>query len=199
MLRYTQILDATHRLLVDQELEDLGIYQIAKEAGVPPASAYHFFPTPGAALVGLAKRYLERFKELNLNLQSPADGHWQTLVRQQLSNSRDIFEANLPMRKLFLGCHTTRELVLCNLDYNQMMAKSLVEAHELMFHMPLIQEAPRKYFVALTAIDAIWRLSQILHGHITSEYLEESVEISIAYFRTFLPERLVPRAVSEVG
>ncbi len=41
--------------------DDIGLYQIAEEAGVPPASTYHFFPTKDAAFLALAQRYLDGF------------------------------------------------------------------------------------------------------------------------------------------
>ena len=194
IIRYNKLLDATNELLEHHEIEDLGIYQIAKHAGVPPASAYHFFPTPGAALIGLADRYLEQFRAMAFAQAPPTERtQWQAVLRDRLQVAAEYYEKNLPVRKLLLGCHTTRELVVCNMNYNTMLAKKIVESNERDFHMPFIRNADLKYLVALTAVDAIYSLSQTIHGRITAEFFEEAVNSAIAYFRTFLPDRLEPR------
>jgi len=41
--RYELLLDATEALLSERDAIDVGLYDIAKHAKVPPASVYHFF------------------------------------------------------------------------------------------------------------------------------------------------------------
>ena len=50
---------------VDANPDEIGPYQIAERAGVPPASVYQFFPTKEAAYQALAERYLDGLLEVH--------------------------------------------------------------------------------------------------------------------------------------
>src|SRR5882757_2380501 len=79
--RYTALLDATERLLRTHSPDDIGLYQIAEEAGVPPASTYHFFPTKDAAFLALAQRYLDGFVAVSAEPIDAAElKSWQHLI-----------------------------------------------------------------------------------------------------------------------
>ena len=188
VLRYNKLLDAAHSLLIEHELDEVGLYQIAERAEVPPASAYHFFPTPGAVFLALTERYHERFAHLTLNLEMPEDGRWQTLLKLRLAAAAQIFNENPPMQKLLLGGYTTRDLVLAEAGFNERMASEMAETYDKLFSMPPIRNLQRKYLVMLTLVDAIWRLSYAQHGAITSEFLGEAELVAVSYCRTFLPE-----------
>lgn len=45
LIRVNALLDAADALLQDREISDIGLYDVANAAKVPPTSAYHFFPT----------------------------------------------------------------------------------------------------------------------------------------------------------
>src|SRR5271170_7255277 len=80
-LRFEMLLDAADALLSDKETTDVGLYDIAGAANVPPASVYHLFPTKEAAFVALAERYLSG---LTVRVNQPAPigelRRWQDLV-----------------------------------------------------------------------------------------------------------------------
>ncbi|KKB63254.1 hypothetical protein WM40_12120 [Robbsia andropogonis] len=188
--RYNALLDAAHVLLFEQDLNAIGLYDIAEKAGVPPASAYHFFPTPVAVFLALAERYHQSFREITLDLEIPEDRRWQTLLRQRLLGAAAVYNANPPMQKLFLGTHATRELVLAEAGFNEQIAEEMEAAYDRYFHMPVIRNAQRKWHLMLTLVDAVWSLSYTKHRTITDEYAEESVLIAVSYCRTFLPENI---------
>ena len=50
-IRFELLLDAADKLLADRETTEVGLYDIAAVAAVPPASVYHLFPTKEAVLV----------------------------------------------------------------------------------------------------------------------------------------------------
>lgn len=137
ILRYNALLDAVHELLLDHEVENIGLYAIAEKAGVPPASAYHFFPTPIAALLAMADRYRQRFSELTQDLDMPDDGRWQTLLRQRVVAAARAYNEMPSMQKLLLGARTTRELAQSEARFDEQMARQLVESFDLYFHMQI--------------------------------------------------------------
>jgi AcrR family transcriptional regulator len=195
VLRYNKLLDAAHALLTEHDLEEIGLYQIAEHAEVPPASAYHFFPTPGAVFLALTDRYHERFADLTLNLDMPEDGRWQTLLKLRLAAAARVFNESLPMRKLLLGGYTTRDLVLSEAEFNERMASEMAGAYDKFFNMPPIRDVQRKYLVVLTLVDAIWRLSYARHRAISPAYMREAELVAVSYCRTFLPEVIERREV----
>lgn len=188
--RYQMLLDAAHELLLTQELQEVGLYLVAKRAGVPPASAYHFFPTPAALMLALADRYHQIFEEFPQAIERSTITSWQMLLQTRLAAAVDIYNDSLPIRKLFLGGHTTPELVQSEAAFNVQIAAKMLPYYEQFFHMPHIENADGKYLVMLTLVDAIWRLSFTQHGVITPSYAQESFAVAVAYCRTFLPETI---------
>jgi len=189
--RYNALLDAAHELLKEHEVDEVGLYNIAEKADVPPASAYHFFPTQAAVFLTLAERYHATFQEITLKLDPPPDGRWQTLLRRRLEAAASIYNANPPMLRLLLGSHSIRELTLAEAGFNELMACKLIEMYEGFFRMPIARpEAERKCLIMLTLVDAVWSLSYAKHRCIVPEFLEESTLVAIAYMRTYLPERI---------
>ncbi|OYW87702.1 MAG: hypothetical protein B7Z22_03915 [Hyphomonas sp. 32-62-5] len=59
-------------LLADHSPDEIGLYQIADQANVPPGSVYHFFPTKEAAFLALANRYLSGFEALTRKPIAPS-------------------------------------------------------------------------------------------------------------------------------
>lgn len=193
LIRYNRLLDAADALLMEHEIEEVGLYQIAKRAQVPPASAYHFFPTPGAVLLALAERYHQQFEQIGGDVDARSVRSWQALLKLRLGEAVRIYNASLPIRKLFLGSHTTRELVQSEAGFNELIARRMLVFYGRFFHMPRIGDSERKFLVMLTLVDAVWGLSFTKHRTITPEFEEEALAVAIAYCRTFLPETIEVR------
>ena len=98
-MRYAALLDATEALLQHHSPDDIGLYQIAEHAAVPPASVYHFFQTKDSAFLALAERYLAGFRELALR-PVPA-----TALAQPIMTSAG---AGTPVATCFSYCSITR-------------------------------------------------------------------------------------------
>ncbi|MFT4266188.1 MAG: TetR/AcrR family transcriptional regulator [Xenophilus sp.] len=190
VVRYNKLLDAAHALLQSHELDEIGLYQIAKAAQVPPASAYHFFPTSGAVLLALAERYHAQFASVGQRVDTPGVTTWQGMLKLSLDEAVRIYNENLPICKLFLGSHTTRELVQSESGFNELIAGRMLAFYDQFFHMPRIRDAQGKFLIMLTLVDAVWSLSFTKHRRITPQLAEEALSVAIAYCRTFLPEVL---------
>ena len=52
--RVDALLEAADQLLLERDASEIGLYDVAHLAGVPPTSAYHFFPTKESVLLALA-------------------------------------------------------------------------------------------------------------------------------------------------
>lgn len=195
LARYAALVDAVEALLQDDTPDGIGLYQIAERAGVPPASAYHFFPTKEAAFLALARRYLEGFAEL-LSHPVPIEHllSWQRLTAWDVKRGTAFFNANPPASKLFLGGFGGLETRQADRDYVEATATAAYERMDSIFHMPFIRDPQKKFHINIQIVDAVLSASYVKNGEVTPDYCEEAITASIAYCRTFMPEHLEIRA-----
>ncbi|MCE4556242.1 TetR/AcrR family transcriptional regulator [Roseateles cellulosilyticus] len=194
LARYNKLLDAAHELLQTLSPQDLGVYVVAKHAGVPPASAYHLFPTPTAIVGALASRYQAVIEDQVAAAQAPADGMWQTLLKAHMAGLVATYNGNLPMMKVMVGTHSRYARNRDGEFFMDGLARALAQVGATFFHMPMVKGAHERFLVLLGLIDSVWALSFSRHGRITREYELEAAAAAVAYCRTFLPEYLELRS-----
>lgn len=186
--RFAALIDSVEALLTDASPDDVGLYQIAEHAGVPPASVYHFFPTKEAAFAALAHRYLEGFSECARQpIAASALASWQSLMEWDQRLAMEFYNRHPPAMKLFLGGYGGLETRQAEIEYNAAIAVPTYRRLDLAFHMPFLRDAERKFLICLEILDAVWAISFQKHGCITEVYQQEALDARIAYCRLFLP------------
>ncbi|MDR6215460.1 AcrR family transcriptional regulator [Paracidovorax wautersii] len=193
LVRYNLLLDAANELLLTQDIAEIGLYQVADRAGVPAASAYHFFPSPGAVFTALAERYQIELASVMESARPPADGRWQTLLSEMAAVFVRCYNQNLPMSKVILGGAARQDLALFDERFIEALSMRLVVLCDALYHMPMIRDLQHRLHVMLTIVNGIWSLSFSRHGQITKEFEAEAAVAAIAYCRTFLPEFMEPK------
>jgi len=180
-LRYEMLLDAADALLCDREITEVGLYDIADAAKVPPASVYHLFPTKEAALVALAQRYLVGLSHHIIRPAHPGQiQRWQDFVTLELHRAIEYYNNNKVMSKLFFGANVIRDVRI--LDVRN------VEAASALTYVRM-----NKIF-EIGIYDGIWMTSYARHGLITADFARETELAGIAYCETFLPAVIPLRA-----
>lgn len=196
IIRYKALLDALELLLQSENLDDIGLYQIAKFARVPPASVYHFFPTKEAAFLALAQRYLDGFAQLfDEPIATESLVSWQSLFAWDLRRGAEYYNAHSPAAKLFLGGFGGIETRQADRQYVERVAAAAYQRLNSYFHMPFLREPEIKFNINLQIVDAIMSLSYLQFGKVTEHYRDEAYTASVAYCRTFLPEHLEQREI----
>jgi len=194
-LRYQMLLDAADALLRDRETTEVGLYDIAGAAKVPPASVYHLFPTKEAAFVALAERYLIG---LNTYIVSPAPSgqvqRWQDFVTLELHRAIDYYNDNEVMSKLFFGANVIRDVRILDVKNVAAASATTYDRMNAVFEMPYIYDADTKYAALIGIYDGIWMTSYARHGRITAEFTRETELAGLAYCETFLPAVIPLRA-----
>lgn len=194
MKRYDALLDATELLLQTEDPDQVGLYRIADQAGVPPASAYHFFPTREAVYTALAMRVTDRLVEMHREpIPASRIQTWQDLFRVDIERARAFFNRHSAGMKILYGGFGGVD----GRDVDRAVSSRLSHAGyarlDQLFHMPFLREPQRKFENRLAILDALWSLSVRQFGHINEAYFEESFRACIAYSRTFMPERVEVR------
>lgn len=196
--RVEKLLDATDKLLAAHEPGEVGLYDIARVAKVPPASVYHFFPTKEAAFVALAERYLQRLYKVVR--ETPLDRkrirHWSDVFILGSQRSFDFYNRNPVLLKLFFGGALSPEIRRRDDEYLRGLSEGGYGWLNRYFCMPYLPEAEMKFSVILSIYDGITLTSYQRHGRVTEAYHEEMLRVIIAYCRTFLPEVLPLRPPS---
>ncbi len=196
MLRYSALVEATERLLLHHSPDDVGLYQIAEEANVPPASVYHFFPTKEAAFLALAQSYLEDFIRLGDEpIPATALHSWQDLLKIDQDLARNYYNAHPPAMKILYGGYGGVETRQVDSLFNLRIAETLSVRLDTVFHMPFVREAARKFENCIAILDGIWSISYRRYGEITYEYSQEALAACSAYCRLYLPEKVEVRDV----
>ena len=189
-IRFKLLLDALDTLLVDNDIQDVGIYQIAEQAGVPSASVYHFFPNKEAALVALAHRHHEALEALSsLPLPTPPVS-WQALVSEKIRLSANYHNEHSATLRLFYGVSMTVEMKSADISQTLRLAERRVALLERYFILAPVPGLLRRLAIAIAIVDGVFGLSYSQHGAITDEYIEEAQRGALAYLRYYLPEVL---------
>lgn len=194
--RYEALIDATEFLLRSEDPDEVGLYRIAEQADVPPASVYHFFPTREAAFTAVAIRVTERLLEVH---RAPVRARqilsWQALFELDVGRAREFFTSNPAGMKILYGGYGGIDSGNVDRAVSTRIAISAYDRLNRLFHMPFMREASRMFEVRLAILDSLWSLSVRRHGSITQQYFDESLQACLSYSRTFLPERLELRDV----
>lgn len=194
-LRFELLLDAADALLADNETTDVGLYDIAGAATVPPASVYHLFPTKEAAFVALAERYLVGLSHHIVRpVRSGQLRRWQDLVSIELHRAVEFYNANKVMSKLFFGANVIPDVRMLDVRNVKAASASTYDRMNKIFEMPYLYDADTKFASLIGIYDGIWMTSYARHGRITAEFARESELAGIAYCETFLPAVIPLRA-----
>jgi len=198
--RVNALLDAADLLLQDRDISDIGLYDVANAADVPPTSAYHFFPTKESVFLALAERYLQKMHDA---LDAPFDldsiERWQDLVALRYFRVVDYFNASLSARKLFMGMAIQSDVKTLDIQDMDNLGAGTYRSMDLYFAMPYVRDPAFKFTVSFAIHDGIWAMSYAKHGHITPQYAKEGLRAVLAYMSTFLPDTIALRAPPAAG
>ncbi len=196
-IRFEALLDAADSLLAKNETTDVGLYDIAAAAGVPPASVYHLFPTKEAAFVALAERYLVGLHDHIIRPFDPAKApRWRDLIVMEMYRAVEYYNQNPVMSKLFLGENVLPDVRMLDVRNVAAVSSSSYDRMNSYFEMPYLHNPDIKFAVLIGIYDGIWMTSYARHGHITEDFARETEMAAIAYCETFLPPVLPLRAPS---
>jgi AcrR family transcriptional regulator len=188
--RVESLLDATDALLAVSEAGDFGLYDIAKQAKVPPASVYHFFPTKEAAFVALAERYLARLNAVSHKTPIDTDKarHWSDVFRAICDRVIDFYDANPNLLKLFFGSALSPQIHGKDLDYVKQLNQGGYAWLNRYLELPEIANAEQRFSIVWAIFDGITGASYGLHLRVTAGYRAEIHTAIAAYVSTFLKD-----------
>ena len=190
-IRFQALLDSAAELLKECDFGEVGLYDIAQHASVPPASVYHFFPTKEAAFVALAQRFFDTQSEILLQ-PSPEHGllGWPDHLRVRYDRAVEFYNANPAFSRIMFSGSVTAEIRRIDVEFISTTKHSAYDWLSRYYVMPYLPDAGLKFTVLVGIYDGIWAASYARHGHISTAFRREALRAGIAYCRTFLPDVL---------
>ncbi|MCX7345659.1 MAG: TetR/AcrR family transcriptional regulator [Alphaproteobacteria bacterium] len=183
--RYEMLLDAAERLLVREGPDALTIQRLAKEAHVPMASVYHFFPSPAAVSVGLSERYLAGFGELvGRPIENVTRMTWQDIVATLIDRGVAYYSDHPYAQRLILGSDHSWQIRSADLANNRLLAASIAELLADQFPHVNREELLQAVIVGISIGDAIFTLSIFDQGTITPDFGREATVAICGYLST---------------
>ena len=191
--KFERILDAAHELLKEHNIDDFGLRDVARRAGVASGSVYHFFPNNEILYVALVERYNKTFVSL---INAPVDTEtvptWKDLIRYHFENARDFINANLPARTLILGSGRSWQSRQTNPVGDSDVAHALESSLNGMFKLPANPPAYDLIYLSLRTLEGFWELSVRQHDVVTDDIARETTRAVTAYLGLYWPDFLEP-------
>lgn len=187
--RREALLNTTAALLVEHDLDELSLKDIAEHAGIPVGSAYHFFANAHAVYAGLAQRFMH---ELHTAIAAPyankALRSWQTLFDAAIDRGAALYAANPAYRKLIIGGKAPPEIKLADRENDELIGALLLEMIGRHFEVKKTEALQRALFYAVEIVDLMFSLSVLRQGDITPAMQQEAKTAAKAYLGEYLGE-----------
>jgi AcrR family transcriptional regulator len=183
------ILEAADRVVARQESTTLSLQDVAQAAGLPVASVYHYFATPQALLIALARRYLLALEQLAEQPLAHGDlAHWADIARFHARQAIAFYNAHPVAMRLLFGPESGGAIRAA--DQESAIRVARIYCRKLAQHFvveatPTLEQA---FAIAVTLSDAIWSLSFARHGRIDAALAEEAMRARLAYLRLYVGE-----------
>ena len=194
--RRERLLAAASQLLAERDLDEISLQDLARSAGIPTGSAYHFYANAAEAFAALTEQIGD---DLAAVLSTPiAPGKlasWEDVIIISARRAVDFYLARPDARQLLIGPKTQPQFKGADRENDLRLVAILRDHIAGVFLLPAIPRERDIYFNAVEIIDLFYSLSMLRAGCITAEMADEAVRAAIAYLRSYLPAAL-PRIAS---
>ncbi len=188
-------MQAAANLLESREIADISLEDAARAAGIPVASAYHFYEDRNDLFAALAARMSARFAPIILkSLSAQHRRDWPTLLRSSIRRAARFYGQNPAARKLLLDGKAPAEIRMAERMRDKSFAPLIEGLFEAHFELPTFAERTGVFFHTVEIVDLMFQLSVMQHGRITAAMERHAFIAGEAYLGRFLPERLVRKA-----
>ncbi len=189
--RRQKLLMGAKKLSETHPINDITLAAVCEEAGIPRASAYHFFPNIEA--IFLALRFLNAIDILEVlgTVDTVDYDRWQGYLTALIQRCVNIFHDDQTKAKLIYDTNTPDfEGDSFGEDMDHQIVQLVYERLAERYEMPKFEDIQDTLLVTYSIINGIFTLSYRRHESITENYLQEASTASIAYLRCYLPEKL---------
>jgi AcrR family transcriptional regulator len=193
--RRKRLLSAARALLARRDLDEINLADVARAAGIPKGSAYHYYGDIMDLYVHLiAVLGEEMLADVRRPLRGSAPATWSAVIAALVRRGARFFDTHRDARTLLISPKTPPELKLRDRQTDRRIGKLFEEQIERYFVLPKRRERTTIFFRAVEIADLMFSLSMLEHGSIKDAMTEEAVRAVVAYLRSHFPATLPRRA-----
>ncbi len=189
--RRVQLLQAARSLLSERDPQDVSLADVCERAGIPRASAYHFFSNIHALFLGLRVLHAESLLEAAHQLDGQVFERWGDYFCALIDNGAQVMRQDVAAAKLIYGNvgdpAAGRRL---GQALDSRLAQLALAGLTQRFQLPPWEQQEQVFAVGFTLVDSVLRLSWRQHGDITAWMVDEAKRAAISYLRNYVPEYL---------
>jgi AcrR family transcriptional regulator len=170
--RRERLLEAAGELICARPLPEVSYAAICSRAGVPPSSAYHFYPDLDALFRALLESGRAGFDAALMKpMRASQIRSWHAVVEALVGRAASYNRTHPVAARLAIGGHTPPQLKRLDRDADRVRAGLALAALEGLFVMPRMRHKQQVAFVATEIVDAVFTTSMIEMGRITPAYV----------------------------
>lgn len=189
--RRRELLETARALLKEREMQKLTLPDIASAAGIPRASAYHFFADVQDVFHAVAEAVEAELLAYQEAVAKVEASDWRQIVAAYVRSGAEFFRQNYDAAQLLIGPHTPAIVKLSDRKSDVLLANQLLGMVSDRFVIPEINDPEGKIYHAIEIADLFFCLSVMRCGEISDEYENEAVSASIAYLSIYIPPVLM--------
>jgi AcrR family transcriptional regulator len=196
--RRERLLEAAGELVERHALCNVTYAAICARAGVPPSSAYHFYPDLDALFRALLETGRAGFDAALLRpLRAAERQTWQAVVECLVTRAAQYNRTHPVAARLAIGGETPPQLKRLDRDADRIRAGLALAVLEELFVVPRMRHKRQVAFVATEIVDTVFTTSMIEAGRLTPAYVTLAKQAVVgflgAYFGASLPRRPAKR------
>ena len=193
--RRKRLLAAARALLARRDLDEISLADVARAAGIPKGSAYHYYGDIMDLYVHLiAVLGEEMLADVRRPLRGSAPATWSAVIAALVRRGARYFHTHRAARTLLISPKTPPEIKLRDRQTDRRIGKLFEEQIERYFVLPKRPDRTTIFFRAVEIADLMFGLSMLEHGSIKVAMTEEAVRAVVAYLRSHFPATLPRRA-----
>jgi AcrR family transcriptional regulator len=199
--RRERLLEAAGQLVQRHPLAEVTYAAICARAGVPPSSAYHFYPDLDSIFRALLETGRSGFDAALMRpLRNVECRTWQDVVECLVGRAARYNRTHPVAARLAIGGEAPPQLKRLDRDADRVRAGLALDVLEALFVVPPIRHKRQVAFVATEIVDAVFTTSMVEEGRLTPAYVTIAKRAVIgflgSYFGAVLPRR--PARVSRL-
>ena len=202
--RRGELLAAASSLLEEREIDEISLQDLARAAGIPTGSAYHFYANAGDAFAALTEQIgADLAAVLTEAIPRESLKSWEDVVAVSADRAVAFYAARADARQLLIGSKTPPQYKRSDRENDYLLGGVLRDHIASAFRLPSMEREDEIFFHAVEIIDLFYSLSMLRAGKITAAMADEAVRAAVAYLRLYLPAELPPapalRSVGDAG
>jgi AcrR family transcriptional regulator len=198
--RREHLLRAAGELICRLDLSQITYAAVCGRAGVPPSSAYYFFPDLDALFGALIEiDHANMGESLTRPMTSSQRRTWQCVVECLVRRAARYKSTHPVGAKLSISGQTPPQLKRIDRNADKQLASLTLHLIEVYFVVPRIPQLRRIAFVATEIVDTVFTASVIEKGRITPTYVEFATQATVGLLEKYLGSALIPRGTASLS